>query len=404
MSGGATGDWVRPGTLYVCASPIGNLGDVTLRLLEVLRQAGYILAEDTRRTRRLLSAHGLRGRVISCHEHNETQRAGQVLRWLAAGEVVALVTDAGTPGLADPGARLVGRVAAAGWPVVPVPGPSAALAALSVAGIPASRILIEGFLPRERERRRQRIAAWHRWDGVVVFFEAPHRLAAVLEDLQELLPDAYLVVAREMTKRHEEILRGRVARLAPVLQAAPPRGEYTLVLAPPGVAVPPDRPAPGEGAGTAGAGGGPGPDEEAGLHPRPALSWTDPGHLRENRSGNRPVRAVEGPEGWEGTGKAAGAGVASPSDGRPAGDDRPATGSVPEEPVPLAGPEEPWQQEAVPPDPGRLAVEVAQRVAAGLAPSAAAREVARRYGLSRSRVYRAYLDAAGSGRPPSDTT
>ncbi|QIA26157.1 16S rRNA (cytidine(1402)-2'-O)-methyltransferase [Thermaerobacter sp. PB12/4term] len=398
MSGGGTGDWVRPGTLYVCASPIGNLGDVSFRLLEVLRQAGYILAEDTRRTRRLLAAHGLRGRVISCHEHNETQRAGQVLRWLAAGEVVALVTDAGTPGVADPGARLVGRVAAAGWPVVPVPGPSAALAALSVAGIPASRILIEGFLPRERERRRRRIAAWHRWDGAVVFFEAPHRLEAVLEDLQELLPDAYLVVAREMTKQHEEILRGRVAQLVPVLQAAPPRGEYTLVLAPPGVAVLPDRPAPGEGSGTAGAGAGPGPDEGAGLHPMTTVSWTDPGHPRENRSGNRPVRAAEGPEAWEGTGKAAGAGVVSP------GDDRPATGSVPEVPVPPAGPEESWEREAVPPDPGRLAVEVAQRVAAGLAPSAAAREVARRYGLSRSRVYRAYLDAAGTGRPPSDTT
>ncbi|HEY8488441.1 MAG TPA: 16S rRNA (cytidine(1402)-2'-O)-methyltransferase [Thermaerobacter sp.] len=338
---------MRPGTLYVCASPIGNLADVSFRLLSVLRGAGHILAEDTRRTRRLLAAYGLAGRVVSCHEHNEERRAAQVLRWLEAGEVVALLTDAGTPGIADPGARLVRRVADAGWPVVPVPGPSAALAALSVAGIPSSRVLFEGFLPRDRERRRARMASWTAWEGAIVFFEAPHRLHDTLRDLLAVLPGAYLVIARELTKRHEEIRRGPVAELVPRLLNETPRGEYTLVLAADDPASPEPRAPGGPGSlaasphDAAGADGGP-------AKASPAIS-------------NPPAPASDGPR--------AGA--------------------------------------KVPPDAGRLAAEVAARVAAGAQPSAAAREVARRYGLARSLVYRAYLTAGAagtgvSGGPPAE--
>ncbi|HEY8393721.1 MAG TPA: 16S rRNA (cytidine(1402)-2'-O)-methyltransferase [Thermaerobacter sp.] len=226
-------EWIVPGTLYVGGGPIGNLGDVSLRLLQVLARADRVLAEDTRHSRRLLERFGITPRLVSCHEHNEERRAAEVTRWLRDGEVVVLLTDAGTPGVADPGARVVAAVAAAGLPVSPVPGPSAAIAALSVAGFGADRYLFEGFLPRDPERRRARVAAWRAWPGPVVFFEAPHRLAETLADLASLLPDASLVVARELTKRFEEIRRGRVADLVAELTARPARGEYTLVLMPP---------------------------------------------------------------------------------------------------------------------------------------------------------------------------
>ncbi|HEY8551844.1 MAG TPA: 16S rRNA (cytidine(1402)-2'-O)-methyltransferase [Thermaerobacter sp.] len=330
---GGAADWIRPGTLYVCATPIGNLGDVTLRLLALLRRADRVLAEDTRRTRQLLAAYGIRTRIVSCHEHNEATRSEQVIRWLADGEVVALLTDAGTPGVADPGARLVARVTAAGRPVVPLPGPSAALAAFSAAGIPATRILIEGFLPRDAERRRERMRGWRGWDGAVIVYEAPHRLRATLADLLELLPDAHLVVARELTKRYEEIRRGPVARLVPDLLEEEPRGEYTLVVAPTGLADGPGR----------------GPSVADPRH-RDALAPTEAGASR---------------------------GPASP----------PAGVGLERQPTPM-------------PPPEQLAGEVAAEVAAGTSPSAAARKVARRHGLRRSVVYRAFLDH-GAPRGPS---
>lgn len=225
-------EWIQPGTLYVCAGPIGNLGDVTLRVLQVLSRADYILAEDTRRTRQLLASFGLSGRVVSCHEHNEARRAKEVIGWLRDSRVVALLSDAGTPSVSDPGAQLVAAVAAAGLAVSPLPGPSAAVAALSVAGLRGERWLFEGFLPRQRQRRRQRLMEWQQWPGAIVFFEAPHRLAATLDDLVELHPSAFLVVARELTKRHEEIVRGPAAEVAAELAPRTPRGEYTLVLWP----------------------------------------------------------------------------------------------------------------------------------------------------------------------------
>ena len=146
--------------------------------------------------------------------------------------MVALLTDAGTPSVSDPGAQLVAAVAAAGLPVSPLPGPSAVIATLSVAGLRGDRWLFEGFLPRQQQRRRQRLMEWQQWPGAIVFFEAPHRLAATAQDLVELFPSGYLVVARELTKRHEEILRGPIAEVVAQVAAKPPRGEYTLVLWP----------------------------------------------------------------------------------------------------------------------------------------------------------------------------
>lgn len=351
------GGWIRPGTLYVCATPIGNLGDVTFRLLEVLRRADRVLAEDTRRARRLLAAYGIAARVVSCHEYNEVERAEEVAGWLAREEVVALLTDAGTPGVADPGARLVARIAAAGWPVVPVPGPSAALAALSVAGIPAARVLFEGFLPRAAARRRQRMASWRAWEGAVVFFEAPHRLHKVLADLLDLLPDGYLVVARELTKQHEEIRRGLVARLVPELLRVAPRGEYTLVLAPPAA-------------------------------PRPALDGEEPGVAAAPRPSPEADAAGSVP-----VSEAAVTGVALPGVQRPAATTGGRLGE--DAPGPRNGHGARRAGGAMPSDQA-LAAAIATEVAAGLAPSEAARRVARRYGVSRNRAYRAYLNHAGN--------
>lgn len=347
-------EWIVPGTLYVCGGPIGNLADVSLRLLQVLARADRVLAEDTRHSRRLLGRFGITARLVSCHEHNEERRAGEVVRWLRDGEVIVLLTDAGTPGVADPGARVVAAVAAAGLPVSPVPGPSAAIAALSVAGFGADRYLFEGFLPREPERRRARVAGWRNWPGPVVFFEAPHRLAETLADVARLLPDAYLVVARELTKRFEEIRRGRVAELVAELTARPPRGEYTLVLMPPRAAsaardgpvatAAPDGPRPG------------GAPNRAG-EPDPAGGWEAPD--AEGEGAQRPGQAPGG------LGEAAGHAPA-------------AAGHVPARDLLLA--------------------EIDLLVRHGFPASEAIRRVARGHGLRRADVYRLYHRGDEAGR------
>ena len=217
------------GTLFVVATPIGNLEDVTLRALRVLREADLLLAEDTREVRKLLDRHGIAARPRSLHAHNEARRRDEVLAALAAGLRVALVSDAGTPLVSDPGERLVAAAAAAGHPVEAVPGASAVLAALVVAGLPAERFTFVGFLPRRRAERERLLARFGEASETLVLFESPRRLVATLRELAERLGDRRACVARELTKRFEEVARGRLDELARRF-ADGVRGEVTLVV------------------------------------------------------------------------------------------------------------------------------------------------------------------------------
>lgn len=221
------------GVLYVCATPIGNLEDVTLRLLRVLKEVHLIAAEDTRHTRRLCSRYGITTPLVSCHEGNEEQRAVEINRLLAQGRSVAYVSDAGTPAVSDPGSRLVRAVLEAGGRVVPIPGPSAVTTALSVSGFRADAFLALGFLPRKGQRRSealQRIAAE---SLPVVLFEAPHRIQATLGDLLAVTgPQRPIWVGRELTKSFESTYRGTMGEIWELVSADPIRGEYTIVVGP----------------------------------------------------------------------------------------------------------------------------------------------------------------------------
>jgi len=238
---------VKPrGRLHVIATPIGNIGDLSTRAREALEGADLIAAEDTRHTLALLQAIGISRPLLSLHSYNESQRVPDLLARLEAGEVIALVSDAGTPLLSDPGFELVTRAAQAGFEVVAIPGPSAITTALAVAGLPTSRFCFEGFLPaRERERRAELGRLAHE-SRTLVFFEAPHRIAGMLDDLvSEFGGDRQAVVARELTKAHETIYRGTLAELAARARADAnfQRGEITLVVhgaAPTTSAVDPD--------------------------------------------------------------------------------------------------------------------------------------------------------------------
>jgi 16S rRNA (cytidine1402-2'-O)-methyltransferase len=219
------------GTLYVVATPLGNLGDLSIRATEVLCRVPVVAAEDTRRTRGLLSHLHARPTLLSFHAHSAEHRLESILEILASGRDVALVTDAGTPSVSDPGTDLVAEARAAGYAVIPVPGPSAVATVLSAAGLPADRYLFLGFIPRkgrERTRLLSRAAA-EEWS--VVFFEAPPRLAALLEDLIPLAGASRIaVVGRELTKVHEEIRSGSLGELVDHFKAVPARGELTVVL------------------------------------------------------------------------------------------------------------------------------------------------------------------------------
>ena len=218
--------------LAVCATPIGNLDDVTLRVLAELRSADAILCEDTRHTRGLLERHGIRvRRLLSYHEHNEAKRTAELLPRLQAGERIALVSDAGLPGISDPGARLVAAALEAGVAVTVLPGASAVDTALVASGFPAERYQFVGFLPRGAKALAalwQELAAWR---FPVVAFESPQRLPATLRSLAEAQPERIVAVCRELTKRFEEVVRGRADELAARF-AEPPKGEITLVLGP----------------------------------------------------------------------------------------------------------------------------------------------------------------------------
>jgi 16S rRNA (cytidine1402-2'-O)-methyltransferase len=217
--------------LAVCATPIGNLEDVTLRVLAELAAADVVLCEDTRHTRGLLQRHGIEARLVSYHEHNEARRTAELVPRLAAGERVALVSDAGMPGVSDPGARLVREALEAGVEVTVLPGPSAVETALIASGLVAEQYRFLGFLPRGETRLAELWAELAAWPWPAVAFESPQRLPATLRSFAAVAPDREVAVCRELTKRFEEIARGTAAELAERFPE-PPKGEITLVLGP----------------------------------------------------------------------------------------------------------------------------------------------------------------------------
>ena len=217
--------------LAVCATPIGNLDDVTLRVLAELREADVVLCEDTRRTRVLLARHGIDARLLSYHEHNEATRTAELLPRLEAGERIALVSDAGLPGISDPGARLVGAALEAGVPVSVLPGPSAVDTALVASGFAADRYQFVGFLPRRPAALAELWRELAQWRHTLVAFESPNRLARTLASLSEALPDRPVAVCRELTKRFEEVVRGTAAEVAGRFSQGT-KGEITVVIGP----------------------------------------------------------------------------------------------------------------------------------------------------------------------------
>lgn len=226
---------IEPQTLYVVATPIGNLADITLRALAVLQRADLVCAEDTRVSQQLLSAYGIRAKLVSVREHNERQMTDTITAALAAGQVVAQISDAGTPAVCDPGARLASGVRAAGFKVVPVAGASAVMAALSVAGVTQSDFYFAGFLPPKAGERAQWFERWREVPYAVAMFETPHRIEAALAQMAEILPSRHLVLAREISKTFETFISGSVADVLAAVSADAnqTRGEMVLVLHPP---------------------------------------------------------------------------------------------------------------------------------------------------------------------------
>ncbi len=211
-------------------TPIGNLEDITLRAIRVLRDADLVAAEDTRRARKLLSHLGIRARIVSCHGHNERKRAEEVADLVAAGSKVALLTDAGMPGISDPGHLVVEECVKRGLRIEVVPGPSSITAALAISGLPVSRFHFEGFLPRSTNARRSRLLDLLRKGDPFVLFEAPHRVVETLEDIKALDPDRKIVVAKELTKVHEQVMRGKAEEVLASFKDREVKGEYVIVV------------------------------------------------------------------------------------------------------------------------------------------------------------------------------
>lgn len=219
------------GTLYLVATPIGNLEDITHRAIRLLREVSVIACEDTRQTRKLLAHYGINTRTISYHEHNERERGLQLMTLLEAGSDVAVVSDAGSPGISDPGFQLTRLAIANHINVVPVPGPSALITAIIASGLPTDEFLFGGFLPARSGARRKRLTELRSVPATLVFYEAPHRIAAALKDAREILGEREAVVARELTKIYEEISRGRLSELAQRFSAeGSARGEMVLMI------------------------------------------------------------------------------------------------------------------------------------------------------------------------------
>lgn len=222
------------GTLYIVATPIGNLEDITFRAVRILKEADLIAAEDTRHSRKLLSHFGISRPLTSYFDHNKELKGSYLLEKLAEGLSVALISDAGTPCISDPGYQLVRDAVAAGITVVPIPGPSAAITALSASGLPTDRFTFEGFLPSRQGKRRERLALLKDGEGVLIFYESPNRLLATLADMVEIFGDREAVVARELTKIHEEFVRGRLSQVAERYREGKVRGEVVILVAPAG--------------------------------------------------------------------------------------------------------------------------------------------------------------------------
>ena len=219
------------GILYIVSTPIGNLEDITLRALRVLKTVTLIAAEDTRRTRRLLTHYEIGTPTTSYFEGNQIQKGEKLVTRLKAGESIALVSDAGTPTISDPGYRLLAQCIEADIPIVPIPGPSACIAAASVAGLPLHNFVFEGFLSPKSGRRKRQLTALRDEKRTLIFYESPHRIISFLGDVLEVFGDRQVSVARELTKKFEEVFRGTVAEAIEKLQQTPPRGEFTIVIA-----------------------------------------------------------------------------------------------------------------------------------------------------------------------------
>ncbi len=220
----------QPGALYLVATPIGNVGDLSPRAQHILASVDLIAAEDTRHTQGLLSRFGIRKPLVSYHDHNKDRRTPELVGRLRAGSSIAIVSDAGSPGISDPAFTLVRAAAEAGVTVVPIPGPSSALCALEVSGLPTDRFAFEGFLPRRAMRRRARIEELRQDARTLIFFESPHRLKVALADLLLGLGDRSASLSRELTKKFEETRRGTLSSLLEWIESKPPRGEFVLVV------------------------------------------------------------------------------------------------------------------------------------------------------------------------------
>jgi 16S rRNA (cytidine1402-2'-O)-methyltransferase len=223
---------VTVGQLVIVATPLGNLGDISRRALELLTNADVIYCEDTRRSSTIFSAHAIpvNGRLRALHEHNEASMCEQVVTQVANGQTVVVISDAGTPGISDPGARVVAAVAEAGLLVTTAPGPSAVVAALTISGLPTERFAMEGFMPRKAGERDSLYAQWVHEPRTIVFYESPQRLSATLNEMIALLGTRRIAIAREITKLHEEVLRGTVEEIAAVVNAREVLGEIVVVL------------------------------------------------------------------------------------------------------------------------------------------------------------------------------
>ena len=220
------------GTLYVVATPIGNLEDITLRAIQTLKQVDGIAAEDTRHTRRLLAAHDIKGRLISFHEHNEARRTPELIDRLQKGESIALVSDAGTPGVSDPGYRLVKAAVAGKITVAPIPGASAVITAICASGLPTDNFTFVGFPARKKNKRMEQIAALANLTHTLIFYQSPRRVVSLLEELRDILGERRAVLAREVTKLHEEFIHGDLSGIAARLTArGDVKGECTLLVA-----------------------------------------------------------------------------------------------------------------------------------------------------------------------------
>ena len=224
---------LKPGTLYLVATPIGNLEDITLRALRTLRECDLVAAEDTRHTGQLLKHFGISKPLLSYFQFNEAKRSEEIIDRLRRGEKVALVTDAGSPGISDPGERVVRAALAAGHRVEPVPGPSALVAALTASGLPAEEFHFVGFLPHKSGQRRKRLEELKSMPGTLVLYESPYRIEKLLGELQAVFPNLPVVLARELTKKFEEFLRGTPAELQELLRTRSVKGEFVVLVASP---------------------------------------------------------------------------------------------------------------------------------------------------------------------------